>query len=175
MAGFQKPTRLMHIFLLLCSVSILTDADIYRSDKVSTTFTNVNKLFASTDVDSAIHCALKCQEFNCTSFTYGEKLGPSTCYNTTSQSYDGRQSTTNSGVVCQRWDSQTPHDHPFVFGFPEPFVSDAQNFCRDPDDEGIPWCFTVNQTIKWEPCPVKKCTFSKCLFVANAYIYNIGM
>ncbi|KAL4218315.1 hypothetical protein ACF0H5_023051 [Mactra antiquata] len=128
----------------------------YTPDKFNKTVTNVNKLFASTDVESAIHCALKCQEFNCTSFTYGKKLGFSDCYNATSRDYIGRQATTNSGTICQRWDAKTPHDHKRVHGFPDhPF----HNFCRDPDFSGTPWCFTVNADIRWEACPVKECTF----------------
>ncbi|KAL4229347.1 hypothetical protein ACF0H5_012386 [Mactra antiquata] len=160
MVDFQKPTGLMRIFLLLYSVSILTNADIYKSDRVNTTFTNVNNLFASTDVDSAIHCALKCQVLNCTSFTYGEKLCVSDCYNTTSKRYDGRQSTTNSGTACQRWDSQSPHTHNFNRApYPISFVRNGKNFCRDPDNEGTPWCYTADPKFRWEACPVKKCTF----------------
>ncbi|KAL4218314.1 hypothetical protein ACF0H5_023050 [Mactra antiquata] len=128
----------------------------YTPDKFNKTVTNVNKLFASTDVESAIHCALKCQEFNCTSFTYGKKLGFSDCFNATSRDYIGRQATTNSGTICQRWDAKTPHDHGHVQGFTDhPF----HNFCRDPDSSGTPWCYTVNADIRWEACPVKECTF----------------
>ncbi|KAL4237283.1 hypothetical protein ACF0H5_002002 [Mactra antiquata] len=131
----------------------------YQPEIINGTVTNVNKLYASTDTESAIACALKCHELNCTSFTYGEKLGISECYNTTSRKYDGRQSTTNSGTVCQRWDSHTPHDHRTALGFPERNISDVDNSCRDPDNEGMPWCFTVDPKIRWEPCPVKKCNY----------------
>jgi len=33
------------------------------------------------------------------------------------------------------------------------------NYCRDPDDTGIPWCYVKSEgVIAWEPCDVPKCT-----------------
>ncbi|KAL4226478.1 hypothetical protein ACF0H5_014461 [Mactra antiquata] len=76
-----------------------------------------------------------------------------------SNEYDGVQSTTNSGNVCQRWDSQVPHRHNMVSDLTIVSKTDAKNFCRDADRSGIPWCYTIDPSIRWEACPVKNCSY----------------
>ena len=60
-----------------------------------------------------------------------------------------------------RWDSQNPHSHRFDDDsmFPEDDVSDAANYCRNPDDEETngPWCYTSDPNTRWEYCDVPKC------------------
>ena len=31
------------------------------------------------------------------------------------------------------------------------------NYCRDPDGEKQPWCYTTDSTKRWEYCPVPTC------------------
>ena len=74
--------------------------------------------------------------------------------------YKGQVSVTINNDECQRWDSQAPHTHylddPALF--PDASLSDAQNFCRNPNKlaEG-PWCFTMDSDTKWERCDIPSC------------------
>ena len=75
--------------------------------------------------------------------------------------YMGTKSTTNSGIPCQRWDMQHPHKHGHnhVNRFPDITLSDASNFCRNPDQRSAgPWCFTTDPDVKWEPCDIPLCS-----------------
>ena len=65
--------------------------------------------------------------------------------------YLGSINVTASGVTCQTWMDNRPHEHSH---------SDLgdHNFCRNPDGnlEGV-WCFTNNPDIRWEQCSVPIC------------------
>lgn len=82
------------------------------------------------------------------------------CFKTSSNRYNGFKSTTYDGHTCQRWDSQTPHKHSRnqADRFPDASVADAANYCRDPDDEGLPWCYTTDPDVRWQLCGIYKCT-----------------
>ncbi|XP_060579384.1 plasminogen-like [Ruditapes philippinarum] len=81
------------------------------------------------------------------------------CFSTSSNQYRGTTNTTYDGHTCQRWDSQTPHKHtrnqPNMF--PERSVANAANYCRDPDGEGLPWCYTTDPKIRWQYCGIYEC------------------
>ena len=66
---------------------------------------------------------------------------------------------TVSGRSCQRWDSQSPHRHrnDKARKFPDNTVSDAANFCRNPDNGSGPWCYTTDPDQRWEYCEVPPC------------------
>ncbi|KAI8509450.1 hypothetical protein Bbelb_132980 [Branchiostoma belcheri] len=71
-------------------------------------------------------------------------------------SYRGTVSVTNTGKTCQRWDSQTPHEHiktPTVY----PLAGLERNYCRNPDGELGVWCYTTDPNSKWELCDVPSC------------------
>jgi integrin beta 3 len=76
--------------------------------------------------------------------------------------YTGTVAVTKTGKTCQRWDSQSPHQHTRTTanGHPFPDGSDeaAMNFCRNPDDwpEGV-WCYTTDPESRWELCDVPRC------------------
>ena len=74
--------------------------------------------------------------------------------------YMGKTDYTKSGRKCQRWDSNTPHSHSNNAGekFPDKSVSEASNYCRNPDNhpEG-PWCYTMDKAVRWEICPIESC------------------
>ncbi|CAB1346166.1 unnamed protein product, partial [Coregonus sp. 'balchen'] len=63
----------------------------------------------------------------------------SSCFREQGQSYRGNVSVTPSGVTCQRWDSQFPHNHSY-----SPQNYKCKNYCRNPDGAEIPWCFTTD-------------------------------
>uniref|UniRef100_A0A3Q3BP84 Kringle domain-containing protein n=1 Tax=Kryptolebias marmoratus TaxID=37003 RepID=A0A3Q3BP84_KRYMA len=74
------------------------------------------------------------------------------CFNNQGEDYRGHVSTTEHGYTCQRWDSQSPHSHPFT---PAYFLE--ENYCRNPDGEPRPWCYTTNSSTRWEYCPIPRC------------------
>ena len=67
---------------------------------------------------------------------------------------------TRSGVTCQRWDSQSPHDHSYTPAyFPVQSISDTANYCRNKDLAYVitePWCFTMGSE-RWEYCDIPTC------------------
>ncbi|XP_062601917.1 uncharacterized protein LOC134263552 isoform X3 [Saccostrea cucullata] len=70
--------------------------------------------------------------------------------------YRGKQRVTKSGILCQRWDVQSPHEHNYFI-----FRLAQENYCRNFDREE-PWCFTSNSSVRWELCGVDICS-SPCL------------
>eukprot|EP00105_Crassostrea_gigas_P041126 XP_019925274.1 PREDICTED: plasminogen [Crassostrea gigas] len=65
--------------------------------------------------------------------------------------YFGSMTVTIKGDPCQRWDSQTPHTHRFGG------LSDQDNYCRNPDGEKVPWCYTTNPKNKYDYCAIPHC------------------
>ncbi|NXR40586.1 PLMN protein, partial [Zosterops hypoxanthus] len=79
------------------------------------------------------------------------------CMHCSGENYHGVVATTVSGFVCQRWDSQEPHSHGYLpENFPEKDLKN--NYCRNPDGEPRPWCFTTSQTKRWDYCDIPRCT-----------------
>ncbi|XP_066275219.1 plasminogen-like [Branchiostoma lanceolatum] len=58
--------------------------------------------------------------------------------------------------VCQRWDSKSPHSHPHT---PQahPDAGLEENFCRNPDNKERPWCYTTDESRRWDYCNVTEC------------------
>ena len=62
----------------------------------------------------------------------------------------GTANKTQSGIGCQRWASNTPHNGNFE--------NQQENYCRNPDSSaGGPWCYTTNPSVRWEFCDIPKC------------------
>ncbi|XP_062851826.1 hyaluronan-binding protein 2-like [Trichomycterus rosablanca] len=87
-------------------------------------------------------------------------VGPDDCYEGNGESYRGKVSETDDGDDCLFWNSH------FILGQGiNPFTTyeDAHglgrhNFCRNPDGEKKPWCFTKSgKKLRWDYCDVKKC------------------
>ncbi|XP_062608880.1 plasminogen-like [Saccostrea cucullata] len=68
------------------------------------------------------------------------------------ESYMGLKSTTKSGLTCQSWSIQSPHAHAF-----SRLLGNQKNYCRNPDGEPKPWCYTTNKTKRFELCEIPEC------------------
>ena len=82
-----------------------------------------------------------------------------TCYNSTTNGtdYTGTTNITESGLICQSWDSSFPHIHPITSLF-RPYL-EGHNYCRNPEGRGSrPWCYTTNATVRWEYCSISVCS-----------------
>ncbi|XP_043569706.1 hepatocyte growth factor isoform X1 [Chiloscyllium plagiosum] len=73
------------------------------------------------------------------------------CFKDLGESYRGTMNTTPSGIPCQRWDVQYPHQHNFT---PENYKCKDldKNYCRNPDGREAPWCFTTDPEIRVAYC-----------------------
>ncbi|XP_078687787.1 uncharacterized protein LOC144919961 [Branchiostoma floridae x Branchiostoma belcheri] len=75
------------------------------------------------------------------------------CYGNSGYDYMGPANITVSGKGCQRWDSQTPHKHTYT---PEeyPDAGLEENYCRNPDFDDCPWCYTLDPDIRYDCCNI---------------------
>uniref|UniRef100_A0AAY4BXE5 Plasminogen n=1 Tax=Denticeps clupeoides TaxID=299321 RepID=A0AAY4BXE5_9TELE len=89
-----------------------------------------------------------CQTIFCTS---------DECMQCNGEDFQGKISQTESGLTCQHWDSQTPHDHGY-FPTAIPDKRLEENYCRNPDGDPRPWCFTTDHKKRWEFCNIPCCT-----------------
>nr|XP_014341332.1 PREDICTED: plasminogen [Latimeria chalumnae] len=79
------------------------------------------------------------------------------CMHCSGENYRGQTSITESGYECQRWDSQTPHSHGYrPHFFPDKYLE--ENYCRNPDGEPRPWCFTTSSSKRWDFCSIRRCS-----------------
>ena len=75
--------------------------------------------------------------------------------------YTGNVSITDNGRIYQNWSDQTPHPHDFTVEFyvkNEVVVDVTSNYCRQPDFDSEPWCYTREPNVRWEYCGVSVCT-----------------
>ncbi|WAR05977.1 PLMN-like protein [Mya arenaria] len=109
------------------------------------------------DVSFAL-CEVQVFEYN--GWT-GKKLTPenSNCI-TDSTKWLGLVNHTETGLECQRWVLDIPHNHGY---HDDTFAGgqnqhEAENYCRDPRGEGQPWCYTTNPNVRWQFCSIPHCT-----------------
>ncbi|XP_071803641.1 plasminogen-like [Asterias amurensis] len=82
---------------------------------------------------------------------------PLECYDPNGQDYSGTVSQTATGIPCQNWASQSPHRHRYS---PDKYAHRGighHNYCRNPDGDIQPWCYTHDPARRWEYCIVRKC------------------
>eukprot|EP00058_Branchiostoma_floridae_P023100 XP_002608590.1 hypothetical protein BRAFLDRAFT_96117 [Branchiostoma floridae] len=72
--------------------------------------------------------------------------------------YGGTTAVTSTGRTCQRWDSQTPHQHTWTHAN-HPTSRLEENYCRNPDPTNRvqPWCLTTDPGPVREKCEVPPC------------------
>ena len=52
---------------------------------------------------------------------------------------------------------QTPHSHSRIPGaYPEAGL--LKNYCRNPDGESFPWCYTTDKSKRWDYCDIPLCS-----------------
>lgn len=81
---------------------------------------------------------------------------PAPCIVCNGRDYTGTVSRTESGKTCQRWDSNSPHmhgNHPDA----RPDLNLEGNYCRNPDGDIRPWCYTTDPSTRWEYCEFETC------------------
>ncbi|KAI5109033.1 hepatocyte growth factor-like protein precursor, partial [Silurus meridionalis] len=79
------------------------------------------------------------------------------CFRGRGEDYRGKVNETTSGIPCQRWDAQAPHEHPF---YPHIYECKGleENYCRNPDGSEAPWCFTSRAQMRTALClQIKRC------------------
>ena len=69
--------------------------------------------------------------------------------------YRGKVAVTKGGRECQMWSNQDPWHHTkTTVNFPSSGLG-GHNYCRNPDGEDGPWCFTLDYpNVRWELCDV---------------------
>jgi len=89
--------------------------------------------------------------------TTASKCPPSECFVGKGETYRGFRNTTRSGQKCQNWNSNWPHK-PHSCCTPTRDPSLQSNYCRNPDDEAEPWCYTMDRDKRFEYCGIPKCS-----------------
>ena len=100
-----------------------------------------------------LHCVIPLVKVDCFNL-----FKDTNCYHETSSSYTGAVSQTRAGLQCQRWDSQSPHQH--IYNKTELFIDGRlpENYCRNVLVENLePWCYTTDPHTRWGYCDVTKC------------------
>ena len=75
--------------------------------------------------------------------------------------YTGTISVTQCGIPCQRWyatASHTPDQFMIPENIPEGSLHRAENYCRNPDNDKGPWCYTTDPEIRWQYCDISVCS-----------------
>ncbi|XP_022097591.1 uncharacterized protein LOC110982961 isoform X2 [Acanthaster planci] len=85
------------------------------------------------------------------------------CYNLPEgQDYRGRVSQTRGGIQCQSWGVQYPHEHTVTPQANAHRGIGMHNYCRNPDDDSHPWCYTTSSQKRWDYCDVGRPAEQKC-------------
>ena len=80
------------------------------------------------------------------------------CYDGDGNTYRGPTAETITGRTCQKWTEQAPHGHSRTpTNYPDFGLAD-HNYCRNPDGEPAPWCYTTDPAKRWEYCPIPSCS-----------------
>ncbi|KAJ8947274.1 hypothetical protein NQ318_014170 [Aromia moschata] len=80
--------------------------------------------------------------------------------------YLGQVSKSESRVRCQSWEADKPHKVAESITnsvFPDGSKKNAKNYCRNPTRDSMgPWCYTMNDDLKFETCGLPLCALSEC-------------
>lgn len=87
------------------------------------------------------------------------------CYVGNGALYAGKQTRTASGKKCALWTvANLKHGNvktQNAMNYPEANITAALNYCRNPDGDAKPWCYTTDPSTRWEFCNISKCD-NKC-------------
>ena len=75
-----------------------------------------------------------------------------TMYGARGAGYRGCQSVTRSGLTCQSWAAQTPHQHLLADESAGESAEAAKNHCRNPDGGDSIWCYTTDPNTRFDYC-----------------------
>jgi len=76
--------------------------------------------------------------------------------------YRGTVSRTTGGVRCQMWSDQTPQAHVVTHAaYPRAGLG-GHNYCRNADGESRPYCYTVDENLRWDYCDVPEPSTEPC-------------
>lgn len=75
-----------------------------------------------------------------------------TMYGARGAGYRGCQSVTRSGLTCQSWAAQTPHQHSLADESAGESAEAAKNHCRNPDGGDSIWCYTTDPNVRFDYC-----------------------
>lgn len=97
------------------------------------------------------------------------------CYNGTGFNYRGIANRTRSGLKCQSWNAQWPHQHGNTQSKKPGLGLGDHNYCRNPDNEPDgPWCYTTSNLTRWEYCAVPHCGKSdKISFILYSITFEL--
>ncbi|XP_070541654.1 apolipoprotein(a)-like [Ptychodera flava] len=77
-------------------------------------------------------------------------------HETDGSDYRGTISTTINGRTCQEWTEQNPHSHSRTpDNYPNSGLGE-HNYCRNPDGVDGAWCYTTDDSVRWEYCDIGK-------------------
>jgi len=95
------------------------------------------------------------------------------CYSGVDYKFQYKVKVTVSGRTCQRWDADTPWNLTKISkwyarkkrNFPDKSIKAAENYCRNPDGDRRPWCYTTDKMKQREYCEMPLCKgLDKCYF-----------
>ncbi|KAG8461427.1 hypothetical protein KFE25_010614 [Diacronema lutheri] len=72
--------------------------------------------------------------------------------------YRGTVNRTKSGLACQLWSEQYPQQHTRTARWYPYAGLGGHNYCRNPDNEPSPWCYTTDPMVRWELCEIPNVT-----------------
>lgn len=76
-------------------------------------------------------------------------------WSTNGPQYKGKNTCTDTGRICQRWDSDYPHRRNMSF-VPPVAKYRSNNYCFGTKGRK-PWCYTTDPQVRWEFCHVAVC------------------
>ncbi|XP_076117144.1 platelet-derived growth factor receptor alpha-like [Mytilus galloprovincialis] len=110
----------------------------------------------------------ECPERRCAEGFWGTRcqLSNNCFYNGQANDYMGTDTVTLYNDTCQRWETQNPHPHHYkVTDFPD--QAWPENFCRATPDSHRPWCYTTNETNRFDYCDINNCNCAAGQFGNN--------
>jgi len=89
---------------------------------------------------------------------FGIPMRDVSCYYDDGVGYHGNADKTETGKPCMNWSVAVKESKGSSAGnFPDTTLEDAKNYCRNPDGDTKPWCYTTDATARWEYCDVPQC------------------